>query len=250
MTKNNNNFNSEKFLYPNYPVRCTITGPSECGKLVVVTILILNIIDEYDKIYICSPSLHQDLYQKLIKCFSNFKPINIIPNILNEQDIDLVIEEVINHEDFEKSNTEIETLESIEESKLPQEYEDGSIIFLDDLNEKEMNNPRVQIMFKRSTHNTLSIFIISQDYYELPKKTIRANGNIYHKFKPNNFRDVVSLHQDKSSMDVTLNNFKYLTSICWNEKYQPLLIDMTMDKYTLRYRLALNSLFSPDTNQF
>ena len=139
------------------------------------------------KIYTYSPSLHQYLYQNLIKCFSNYIPINIIPNILNEQDIDVVIEEVINNEDFEKSNIEIETYDNIEELKYPQEYDDGGIIILDDLNEKEMNDPRVQAMFKRSRHVNLSIFIISQDYYELPKKTIRANGNIYHIFKPNNF---------------------------------------------------------------
>ena len=56
----------EKSLYPNHPVQCTITGPSECGKSVLLTNLILKIINEYDKIYIYSPSLHQDLYQKLI----------------------------------------------------------------------------------------------------------------------------------------------------------------------------------------
>ena len=43
-----------------------------------------------------------------------------------------------------------------------------------------MNGPRVQAMFKRSRHNNLSVFIISQDYYELPKRTVRANGNVYH----------------------------------------------------------------------
>ena len=42
----------EKTLYPNHPVRCIITGPSECGKSVFLTNLILNIINEYDKIYI------------------------------------------------------------------------------------------------------------------------------------------------------------------------------------------------------
>ena len=79
MVKYNNNFNSEKFLYPNHPVRCIITGPSNVGKSVFLTNLILNIINEYDKIYIYSPSLHQDLYQKLIKCFSNYIPIKITP---------------------------------------------------------------------------------------------------------------------------------------------------------------------------
>ena len=227
----------EKILYPSHPVRCIITGPSACGKSYFLTNLILNIINEYDKIYIYSPSLHQNLYQKLIKCFSNYIPIHIISNILNEEDIDIVIEEVINNKDFEKSNTEIETFDKIEELRFPQEYENNSIIILDDLNQKEMDDPRIQAMFKRSRHNNLSIFIISQDYYELSKKTIRCNnGNIFHIFKANNFLDVRNLYQDKASMDMTLKEFKYLTSICWSQKYQPLTIDITKDKYTGRYR--------------
>ena len=240
----------EKYLYPTHPVRCIITGPSECGKSVFLTNLILNIINEYDKIYIYSPSLHQDLYQKLIKCFSNYIPIHIIPNILNEVDIDIVIEKIVNNKDFEKSNIEIETFESIEDLKFPQEYENNSIIILDDLNQKEINNDKIQAMFKRGRHNNLSIFIISQDYYELPKRTIRANGNIYHIFKPNNFRDVQNLYQDKASMDMTLNEFKLLTSACWNEKYQPLTIDMSKTAYDGRYRLGLNSIFVPDSSPF
>ena len=98
--------------------------------------------------------------------------------------------------------------------KFAQEYDDGGIIILDDLNEKEMNDPRVQAMFKRSRHNKLSILKISQKYYELPKRTIRANGIIYHLFKPNNFRDVQNLYQDKASMDMILNEFKNFTIIC------------------------------------
>ena len=183
-----------KNLYPKHPVRCIMIGPSECGISVFLTNLILNIINEFDKIYIYSPSPHQDLYQKSIKCFSNYIPNQIIRDILYEENIDVVIEEIVNNKDFEKSDIEIETNESIEELKFPREYADGSIIILDDLSGKEMNDPRVQAMFKRSRHNDLSIFIISQDYYELPKRTIRANGNIYHKFKPNNFSNVCIIY--------------------------------------------------------
>ena len=243
----------EKVLYPSHPCRCIITGPSCSGKSYFLTILILNIINEYDKIYIYSNSLHQELYQKLIKCFSNYIPINIIPNILNEEDIDTVIEEVINNKDFQKSDIEIEPFDNIEELKYPQEYENNSIIILDDLNRKKMDDPRVQAMFKRSRHNNLSIFIISQDYYELSKKTIRCNGNIYHIIKPNNFRDVQNLYQDKASMasmDMTLSEFKILTSTCWNKIFQPLTIDMTRDNYMGRYRLGLNSIFVPNTSPF
>ena len=99
----------EKFLHPTHPVRRIINGSSECGKSVFLTNLILININEYDEIYIYSPSLHQFLYQKLIKCFSNDIPIHIIPNILNEEDFVIVIEEIVNNKDFEKSDIEIET---------------------------------------------------------------------------------------------------------------------------------------------
>ena len=101
-----------------------------------------------------------------------------------------------------------------------------------------MDDPKVRAMFKRCRHNNLSFFIISQDYYELSKKTLRCNGIIFHIFKPNNFRDVLNLYQDKSSKDMTLNNIKLLTRTCWKEKYQHLTIDLTKDKYTGRYRLG------------
>ena len=241
----------EKKIYPSHPVRCITTGPSECGKSVFLTNLFLNIINENDKIYIHSPSLHQDLYQKLFKCFSNYIPVYIIPNILNSEDIDTVIEEVVNNKDFEKSDKEIETYESIKELKFPQEYDNGGNIILNDLNEKEKNDPGVQTVFKRSRHKNLSIIIISQDYYGLPKKTIRANGNIYHIFKPNNFLDVRIIYQDKASMDMTLDEFKYLTSTCWNVDYRPITTDMTRcNKNTGRFRLGLYSIFVPDSSPF
>ena len=148
----------ENFLYLQHPVKCIITGPSECGRSVSLTNLILNNITEYDKVYIYSPSIHQELYQKIIKCFTICIPIHIIPNILNEEDIDIVIEEIVNNKDFKKSDTEIETYKSIEELKFPQEYENISIIISDDLNQKEMDDPRVQAMFKRSRHKNIYFY--------------------------------------------------------------------------------------------
>ena len=68
---------------------------------------------------------------------------------------------------------------------------------------------QVKAMFKRSGHNKFSVFIISQDYDDVSKITIRANGTIYHIFKPNFFRDVQNLYQGKTSMDMTFNDSKY-----------------------------------------
>ena len=84
-----------------------------------------------------------------------------------------------------------------------------------------MKDPRVQARFKRSRHNTVSFFIFNRDHYELSNKTIRANGNIYHTFKPNIFRDVQNLYQDEASTDMTLNEFNYSTNTSWDRKHQP-----------------------------
>ena len=74
-----------------------------------------------------------------------------------------MIEGIGNEKDFEKSDTEIERYPSIEELKYLQEFANGAFIFKDDLNERKMNDPRVQAMFKSSRHYNLSILIISQE---------------------------------------------------------------------------------------
>ena len=51
-------------------------------------------------------------------------------------------------------------------------------------------------------------------------------------------------------MDMTSDEFKYLTSTCWNQNDQPLSIDMTKDKFTGRFRLGLNSIFVPNSFLF
>ena len=74
----------EKFSYPNHPVSCIITGQNNVGRSVFLTNLILNILNEYDKIYIYSTSFHQVLCQKIIRCFTNYIPNHTIPNSLNK----------------------------------------------------------------------------------------------------------------------------------------------------------------------
>ena len=144
---------------------------------------------------------------------------------------------IVNNNDSQKFDNKIETYESTEELKYTKKNMKIIVFFKkDDLNEKEINNDRIQAMGKRGRHNNLSVFVISQDYYEIPKRTIRANVNNFDIFKPNNFSDVRNIYEDKTSMDMTLDEFKYLASTCWDGKYQPLTIDMTKDEFTGRYR--------------
>ena len=130
----------EKFLYPNHPVRCIVTGLSECGKSYFLTTLVLKMNKGNEKLFIYSTSLHQDFYQKIIKCFTNYILRNIISKILSSGDVDSVIEHIGKAEDFEKTDTGIETIESIDELKYPQIYDDWGKNLLDELNENELMN--------------------------------------------------------------------------------------------------------------
>ena len=103
-------------------------------------------------------------------------------------------------------------------------------ILSDSLNEKKMNDHRVQALFKRSKHSNISVFINRRDYYEILKRIVRANGNLYHIFKPSRFRDVQGLYQDKANTNMTLTEFKLITSTRCKEKYEPLTFDMKKDK--------------------
>ena len=221
----------EKILYPEHPVRCIDTGPSESGKSYFLKNLFSKIVHEIEKFYIYSPSLHQQTYQKLLKCFNNYILINLILNILSEEDIDLVNNEILKDEEFNDSDTEIESYKSIDELKHPQQCDCDQpiVIILDDLNEKEMKDTRVQAKFERFRHINKSIFIIFQVYYELQKRTSKVNGNLYHIFKPNISRDVQKFCQNKASKYVTLNEFKVKTSKYLNAKHQRLAIDVTKD---------------------
>ena len=105
-------------------------------------------------------------------------------------------------------------------------------------------------MFKRSKHIYIFTFKLSQNYYESPKGTIRANGNTNQLFKPMNFRDVQSLKLNKAGTDMTLDEYKYLIFTRWDQNYRPLTIDMTEDKTTGRYRLCPKNIFAPDSSTF
>ena len=78
----------EIFLYPQHPFRF-FTAPPECGKSYFLTNLSIKIINEYEKLYIYSPSVHQGLCRNLNKCFRIYIPIHIISTTLNEKDIDV-----------------------------------------------------------------------------------------------------------------------------------------------------------------
>ena len=130
--------------------------------------------------------------------------------------------------------------------KYPQRNKDGVKIILDGIYGKKKNDPRVQAIIKRSRHNSFCDLIISQGYYETPKRTIPANGSFYLLLKAKNFRYFQNLFH--AIIDTTLKDIIILVSTCWKKKHQPLAKDTTKEKNTRHHDLGFNSLFVSNTN--
>ena len=101
-----------KFLYLTQPFRLIITGTSEGGKSCFLAKLLLNIIKDLRKNYMFIHRLYITIYNEKNKYFTDFIPINIMENILNEEVLDPMIDEIVNDEKFRKSETELESYES------------------------------------------------------------------------------------------------------------------------------------------
>ena len=59
--------------------------------------------------------------------------------------------------------------------------------------------------FLNDPHIVTYLSLNSVKTFESSRKTVRANGNVYHIFKPKSFRAVQNLYQDKASIDMTPN---------------------------------------------
>ena len=105
-----------------------------------LTNLVLNTINEFENIFLFFPiSTSRYINRKLIKCFTNNIPKNIISNILDDEVLGLMIDELCGDKEFEKSETEREASESLEEIECPQGFDSNFliVILLDNLNENK-----------------------------------------------------------------------------------------------------------------
>ena len=122
-------------------MRCINTRPSEKGKKVIQTKLVLYFFNESEKnIHKLSKSSARYI-SRIIQKFLWLHTYSHNPNYSQWRTLDVVISEVVTDKNFQKSEIEKKTFESKNEIKYPQENDsDQTVVFIsDDLNEKERN---------------------------------------------------------------------------------------------------------------
>ena len=97
-----------------------------------------------------------------------------------------------------------------------EKYENSTVVFDDMLLSKQNSN--IDLFFTRRRHSKIDIYYISQNYFHLPKNTIRNNSNIILLFTQT-LRDIILLFHDIAALDMKLEDWKQLCRKVWENGY-------------------------------
>lgn len=62
-------------LLPKHPFMLLIVGPSGLGKTTLTNLIIRELMDYFDALYICAKNIHEPKYQKLIEDYTEYEDI-------------------------------------------------------------------------------------------------------------------------------------------------------------------------------
>jgi len=85
---------------------------------------------------------------------------------------------------------------------------------------------------------------LSQNYFKLPRHTIRENANFLCIF-PQDGKNISHIYQDHVATDMPLDEFKSFCRTAWAEPYNFITIDLTSDRNNGRYRNGLDRFYFP-----
>ena len=108
------------------------------------------------------------------------------------------------------------------------------VVFDDMLLSKQESN--IDLFFTRGRPSNNDIYYISQNYFLLPKNTIRKNYNIIVLFKLT-LRDIKLLFHDIAGLDMNLDEWKQLCRKAWENEYDYLQIDRFAKIGEVRYTI-------------
>ena len=224
-------------------IRGLIVGKSGCGK----TCLLLNLLLEkklldYDKLIVYGKSLWQTKYKIIKNGFDNNldkeQVYNIFKNREKIKDINPfeLIKEISETYPNKKNVIGCEYFENGEDIRDPAELNpnDKNLIIFDDVINEKQN--KCTDYYCRGRHSNVDCFYLSQNYFKLPRQTIRENANFICLF-PQDTKNLNPIYQDHVSMDMSYDEFKKLCNQCWKKPYGFVVLDLSSDNGKYRYKL-------------
>lgn len=230
-------------------LRALIVGKSNSGKSTLLYNLLLKPWLDYDNLLVFGKSLHQKEYQIIKHGFENGLSKAQIGNVFSNQELLL--------------NAGITPYQAIEEYNGPKENSVMSSFYNDcemipdpsDLNPEAKNllilddcflgkQNKAEAYYTRGRHNNCDTIFLSQNYFRLPRHTIRENCNFLMLF-PQDTKNINHIHADHCS-DIPLEEFRDYCKHVWNTKHAFVTIDLTSTIDNGKYRKGLNTFYIPN----
>ena len=104
---------------------------------------------------------------------------------------------------------------------------------------------KCETYYIRGRHSNVDCFYLAQNYFKLPRQTIKENANFICLF-PQDQKNVYHIYDDHVSTDMSMEYLKKLSKMAWSQPHGFFVIDLTSYKDDGKYRLGLDNFYIPD----
>ena len=239
-------------LFRSKSIRGILVGKSACGK----TTLLLNFLLrpgwlDYNNLCVFGKSLFQPEYRILKKALEEQLPKESILRLFENQNeiMQLNLSPVILLEEMaknqtQKSDIECKFFENASDVTDPRELspEKKNLMVFDDLLLERQN--KCEAYYTRGRHSNVDCFYLAQNYFKLPRQTIRENANFICLFRQD-LKNVNHMYNDHVSSDMT-KEFRSVCKLAWEKPYGFVVVDLTSNKDNGKYRIGLDTFYIPN----
>ena len=236
-------------------IRGVIVGKSGCGK----TTLLTNLLTrpgwlDYNQLHVYGKSLFQPEYKILRRAYDlGLSKKDIVAVYQNRDEIVKsgcepleVMEAMARERKRGKQDCPItcQFYESASDIPDPSELESGdkNLMIFDDVILEPQN--RCEKYYLRGRHSNVDCFYLSQNYFKLPRQTIRENANLFCLFPQDN-KNINHIYNDHVSSDMSKEDFKKLCEKSWEQPHGFVTIDLSSHKCNGKYRKGLGEFYIP-----
>ena len=235
-------------LLPNN-FRALIVGKSSSGKSTLLYNLLLKPWLDYNNLMVFGKSLHQKEYQVIKSGFEHGLDKEQIANVFKNQNSLLEtgitpLEAIQTFTGEREGNITANFYTDCDSIPDPSELDPNlkNLLILDDCYLGKQN--KAEAYYSRGRHNNCDTIFLSQNYFRLPRQTIRENCNFLMLFQQD-AKNVNHIHADHC-LDIPLEEFREFCKQVWKTKHAFVTIDLTSTIDNGKYRKNLNTFYIPD----
>ena len=102
------------------------------------------------------------------------------------------------------------------------------------------NKLHVNRIYVRERNSNVYFFYLAQNYFKLPRQTIRENANFSFLF-PQDLKNLIHIFDDHVGSDMTKEEFRQLCKTAWEKQHGIVIIDFSSKNTMVSIEVGLTS---------